>query len=111
MNFNIENCEYKVKYKCPLEWKNLKETKDSKIRFCDECNKNVYRCKTSEDIVKHINLNNCIAVEKNDERPEPLMGDIDFPGDDEPNSQFGIIFYLLIFCGILYALFYFKIVF
>ena len=103
MNFNIENCEYKVKYKCPLEWKNLKETKDSKIRFCNECNKNVYRCETSEDIDKHINLNNCIAIENRDE--PPLMGDIAFP-DDDTNSPFRIIFYILILCGILYSLFY-----
>ena len=70
MNFNIENCEYKVKYKCPLEWKNLKETKDSKIRFCDECNKNVYRCKTKKDINKHIELNHCIALDE----PTHTMG-------------------------------------
>ena len=79
MNFNIENCEYKVKYKCPLKWKNLKETKDSEIRFCNECNKNVYRCETSEDIDRHISLNNCIAIENRD-KPS-LMGDIAYPND------------------------------
>ena len=106
MNFNIENCEYKVKYKCPLEWKNLKETKDSKIRFCNECNKNVYRCETSEDIDKHIELNNCIAIE-NDRGligEERTMGVIEPP--DERSIKFGIIFNLLILCGILYSLFY-----
>ena len=105
MNFNIENCEYKVKYKCPLEWKNLKETKDSKIRFCNECNKNVYRCETSEDIDKHIELNNCIAIEND----RGLIGEgrtmgVIAPPDER--KKFGIIFYLLILCGILYSLFY-----
>ncbi len=105
MNFNIENCEYKVKYKCPLEWKNLKETNDSKIRFCNECNKNVYRCETSEDIDKHIELNNCIAIEND----RGLIGEESTMGVIEPPDErmkFGIIYYLLILCGILYSLFY-----
>ena len=58
----IENCKYSVEYECPLEWKNLKKTDDSKIRFCNECNKNVYRCKTEKDMDEHIQLNHCIAV-------------------------------------------------
>ena len=58
----IENCEYSVEYECPLEWKNLKKTDDSKIRFCNECNKNVYRCKIEKDMDEHIKLNHCIAV-------------------------------------------------
>ena len=58
----IENCEYSVEYECPLEWKNLKKTDDSKIRFCNECSKNVYRCKTEKDMDEHIKLNHCIAV-------------------------------------------------
>jgi len=58
----IENCEYSVEYECPLEWKNLKKTKDSKVRFCGECNKEVYRCRTEEDLDKHIDLNHCIAI-------------------------------------------------
>tara|TARA_Y100000996_G_C22067554_1_gene455963 strand:+ start:157 stop:420 length:264 start_codon:yes stop_codon:yes gene_type:complete len=59
----IENCEYTFEYKCPLEWKNLRKTKDSKVRFCGECDKNVYRCKTDEDIDKHIELNHCVAID------------------------------------------------
>ena len=58
----IDNCEYIFEYKCPLEWKNLKKAKDSKVRFCVECDKNVYRCSTNEEIDKHIELNHCIAT-------------------------------------------------
>ena len=61
-NIYIENCDYTFEYKCPLEWSNLKKTKDSKVRFCGECDKNVYRCKSDEDIDKHIKLNHCIAT-------------------------------------------------
>jgi hypothetical protein len=38
-NIYIENCDYTFEYKCPLEWSNLKKTKDSKVRFCGECDK------------------------------------------------------------------------
>jgi len=57
----INNCEYEFEYKCPLEWKNLEKTEDSQVRFCNECKKNVYRCKTNKDFDKHIQLNHCIA--------------------------------------------------
>ena len=70
----IENCEYSVKYECPLKWKNLKKTDDLTIRFCNECNKNVYQCKTEEEMDKHIKLSHCIAV-----KAPHVMGDIRFP--------------------------------
>jgi hypothetical protein len=71
----INNCEevYTFEYKCPLEWKNLKKTEDSKVRFCDECNKNVYRCKTDEEIDKHRQLNHCIAVNDVLDMPMGMM--------------------------------------
>ena len=72
----IDNCEYRFEYKCPLEWNNLKRTQDSKIRFCDECNKNVYRCKTGKDIDENIKLNHCIAIDEPD-KPTRTMGVID----------------------------------
>ena len=50
----------------------LKKTKDSNTRFCEECNKNVYKCRTGKDIDKHIKLNHCIAI-------------------DEPNMPMGMI--------------------
>ena len=78
MSIYIDNCEYKFEYKCPLEWENLKKTKDSKIRFCNKCNKNVYRCITSEDIDKHLQLNHCVAVNE----PNMPMGLMIPPADD-----------------------------
>ena len=78
----IDNCEYTFEYKCPLEWKNLKKTKDSKVRFCGECDKNVYRCTTNEDIDKHIELNHCIAVNE----PNMPMGLI-MPSNEIPKPK------------------------
>ena len=81
-NIYIENCEYTFEYKCPLEWKNLKKTEDSKVRFCDECHKNVYRCKTGKDMDKHIQLNHCVAVNE----PNMPMGMM-MPTDDLPKPK------------------------
>ena len=74
----IENCEYTVEYECPLEWKNLKKTDDPQVRFCGECSKNVYRCKTEQAMYEHIQLNHCIAVNE----PQ-VMGMIDMPSTPE----------------------------
>ena len=82
-NIYIDNCEYTFEYKCPLEWKNLNKTKDSKVRFCDECNKNVYRCRTDEDIDKHIQLNHCIAITDNNIREMGVM----MPPDEIPKPK------------------------
>ena len=78
----IDNCDYEFGYKCPLEWKNLKKTKDSKVRFCDECHKNVYRCRTGEDMDKHIQLNHCVAVNE----PNMPMGMM-MPPDGLPKPK------------------------
>ena len=72
----IENCEYSVEYECPIEWKKLDKTDSSTVRFCNECNKNVYRCKTADEMDEHINLNHCIAI---NEVREQVMGMIDMP--------------------------------
>mgnify|MGYP000742321081 CR=1 FL=1 len=76
----IENCEYSVKYECPLKWKNLKKTDDPTIRFCNECNKNVYQCKNENDMDEHIKLNHCIALEEH-----MVMGYIDFENTSDKN--------------------------
>ena len=81
----IDNCEFSVEYACPLEWKNLKKTDDSQIRFCNECSKNVYRCKTADEMDEHVKLNHCIAVNE----PEMPMGLIAGPEpfDDFPDKK------------------------
>ena len=84
-NLNIENCEYSVKYECPLKWKNLKKTDDPTIRFCNECNKNVYRCKTEQDLDEHIKLNHCIAV--NEPQVMGMIAEPKPPNINERNNK------------------------
>ena len=56
----VRNC--KVAFKCPQFWSELQETEDSEIRHCKDCNKNVYRCTTDEDIADAIKRDRCVAI-------------------------------------------------
>ena len=77
MNFIIDNCEFKFRYKCPLYWSKLKKTDDSNIKYCSGCSKLVYKCSNETEINRHINANHCVAIEN-----MPLMGYIKKPDDD-----------------------------
>ena len=63
--FIIDNCEFKVKYKCPQLWKDLQGTDNPDARYCNECEKEVYRCNDEKEVKKHIELKHCIATEGN----------------------------------------------
>jgi hypothetical protein len=49
------------------------------IKFCSDCQKEVYLCETDEDLARNIKLNRCISISKYDSpfgtgltgRPEP----------------------------------------
>src|SRR4051812_30545362 len=58
-NDKIKYCDI-LKYKCPLLWKNLKETSNPKIRFCDECKKNVYHVKNKADLEQSLKEKKCV---------------------------------------------------
>ncbi|MGI9558516.1 MAG: hypothetical protein ACR2NQ_02455 [Thermodesulfobacteriota bacterium] len=68
----IENCEFS--FKCPLKWERLTETKDDKIRFCGECERNVYFCKDDEELAKHVERGDCVAVIQ---EKEMMLGGVD----------------------------------
>ena len=98
----IDNCEYSFEYKCPLEWKNLKKTKDSKIRFCGECDKNVYRCTTNQEIDENIKLNHCIAIDRTFTQP-PTMGVMEppeYPKDLKKDKIGNTVFLGCMFIGV-----------
>ena len=69
----IDNCEFKVKYKCPLLWKDLQGTDNPDARYCNECEKDVYRCNDEKEVKKHIGLKHCIATEGNFIDNQPIQ--------------------------------------
>ena len=61
----LRNCV--LSYKCPNDWDALSETDDENIRFCNECEKEVFFCHDDEDLAKGIRLNRCVAFFKPNE--------------------------------------------
>ncbi len=47
---------------CPQQWYSLIDTSSSNIKFCSDCNKNVYLVSTEEEFVKRKNLEQCVAI-------------------------------------------------
>ena len=108
----IDNCKYKFKYKCPLQWENLEKTKDLEVRFCGECNKNIYHCKTDQEVDEHIELNHCVAFTDESEH-EPREMFIGIPARVEPplslldrlKMLFLALIFLLLGFGAIYGIF------
>jgi len=71
----IANCKVEFAFQCPKHWSKLKKTKDSDIRFCDVCSRNVHFCNSWEEIHHHAAKGNCIAIPPYQPGYEPLMGE------------------------------------
>jgi predicted RNase H-like nuclease len=56
----IEQCEFS--FRCPKTWDLLYETNIDCIRFCDECNRNVYLSRTVADANSHTAQGHCVAI-------------------------------------------------
>lgn len=56
----IKNCEFA--YKCPMNWDDLSFTDNASVRFCDQCQRNVYWVYTESDLAECIRLNRCVAI-------------------------------------------------
>ncbi len=57
--YTIIHCEFE--FKCSLDWKNLKLTNDPKVRYCEECKKNVNLCTSNEEIDESWEKGLCVA--------------------------------------------------
>lgn len=80
MKFQIRNCVFA--FRCEAEWDDLDETKEKRIRFCNQCQKQVHFCDTDEQLVNAIKSNLCVAIEAPFHKFErPLLGYMEFRGD------------------------------
>jgi hypothetical protein len=64
----IINCETPFKFKCPKRWEELEAGIYPDTRFCNACRRNVYFCKTMEEVSQHASNENCIAIEADRKR-------------------------------------------
>jgi hypothetical protein len=79
----ISNCP--LKFVCSKRWSDLRaETVDSSRRFCTDCNKPVYLCRTEEDFEKRRRAGECVALTQPDQwESQELLG---FPEEEDGRS-------------------------
>jgi hypothetical protein len=85
----IRNCAWG--YRCDKTWDGLITTAESNIRFYDSCDKQVYLCRTGQELADSVLLNRCVAF------PPKLLSRTDTEGsrrhghrqgsDDEPGAD------------------------
>ncbi len=60
----IDKCpttNLQFRYQCPKSWEALTSTDDATIRFCNQCNQNVYFCSSVAEVRDHATNDHCVA--------------------------------------------------
>jgi len=60
-SITVRNCDEVFKFKCPLNWSDLRETEEENKRFCNQCENDVFLCKTDGETIDHAKQGHCIA--------------------------------------------------
>ena len=73
---DLRNCP--LGFKCNQKWEVLLKRKEKNIKYCHECEKEVYLIETNEELVHAIKLNYCVAIKvRYDEMPQSKKPQID----------------------------------
>ncbi len=73
----LRNCTFG--FNCAAEWDGLSETSDPSVRFCLDCQREVYFCKTTEQLADAIRLNRCVAVRLDPGVRQPMPPTVGVP--------------------------------
>jgi hypothetical protein len=76
----IDNCKPQFRFKCQNRWYDLRQTEDKNVRYCNECDQNVFLCHTQDEMISRARKSQCVALAKELEELE-FMGLIDFEGN------------------------------
>ena len=85
---DIRNCKFG--FECHQKWSDLLKRKEPHIRYCHECEKEVYLIQNNDELAYAIKFNHCVAIKiRHDEIPEPkkpniTVGMLSTPDYDEP---------------------------
>ena len=76
---NIRNCTFG--FKCTKSWDKMVQTQSRDVKFCDNCQKEVYLVTDEIELMEAIELNRCVAIYSPGYRtkidgPEHLLGDV-----------------------------------
>ena len=73
---DIRNCSFG--FKCNQKWDGLLKRKEKNIKYCHECEKEVYLIETNEELMHAIKFNHCVAIKvRHDEIPQSTKPHID----------------------------------
>jgi len=84
---DIRNCSFG--FKCTQKWEDLIKRKEKNIKYCLECEKEVYLIETNTELMHSIKFNHCVAIKvRHDEMPQKKphidVGMLTSPNYDEP---------------------------
>lgn len=85
---DIRNCSFG--FKCSQKWEDLLKRKEKNIKYCHECEKEVFLIETNAELMDAIKFNHCVAIKvRHDEIPQTRKAHIDVgmltaPNYDEP---------------------------
>jgi hypothetical protein len=66
---DIRNCSFG--FKCTQKWEDLLKRKEKNIKYCHECEKEVYLIETNIELAHAIKFNHCVAIKvRHDEIPQ-----------------------------------------
>jgi len=66
---DIRNCSFG--FKCNQKWEDLLKRKEKNIKYCLECEKEVYLIETNVELAHAIKFNHCVAIKvRHDEIPQ-----------------------------------------
>ncbi len=74
----VQNCNLKFKFSCPEQWIEMTMTNDKRIRFCSNCQQNVYLCESLGEAVALGHEGKCVALIDLEDRYVNTIGMIDF---------------------------------
>jgi len=62
MDMQIRNCVFG--FKCDKKWENLTTTENMEVRFCNDCRREVFFCRTDAQLREAILYNRCVTIER-----------------------------------------------
>ena len=56
----IENCEFE--FECPKKWAELEQTNIKSVRYCNQCDRNVFLSVTTDEFSRNALKGRCVAI-------------------------------------------------
>ncbi|QWE00443.1 hypothetical protein FD967_10525 [Polynucleobacter sp. JS-Mosq-20-D10] len=75
-NITIRNCTFA--FRCKANWDAMTQTDtEGKVRFCLDCQKEVFLCENDEELISNVVNNRCIALIREERgQSRRLLGEV-----------------------------------